>query len=161
VVRLSDRVCVDASAALVWERLARLEDIALWSEPVLAARCEGKNTGVGAERTCDLRGRVTIRERWVAWEEGRSFTYEGIGLPLVARATNTWTVYPEGTRTLLVTDAQVVLRGGLAGRMLEPLVRFQARRLGRRSLAAFKHLVETGSAPAVRHARLPRAPATC
>jgi hypothetical protein len=67
----------------VWARLARLEDIRLWSEAIVDARCEGdRSRGVGAERTCDLRGGITIREHWIAWDEGRSFTYEA---PVPAR----------------------------------------------------------------------------
>jgi hypothetical protein len=59
-------------------------------------------------------------------------------------------------RTLLTSEATVVLRGGRLGRLAQPLGRLQSRRLGRRSLAAFKHLVAEGSPPRVRHARLPR-----
>lgn len=97
----------------------------------------------------------------MAWEEGRSFTYDGVGVPLVARARNTWSVHAEGERTLLVSAAQVVLKGGPVRRLLEPLLSRQIRRVGRRSLAAFKHLVETGQAASVPHARLAPAPTGC
>ena len=123
MIRLSGSVCIDAPSEDVWARLARLEDIRLWSEAVLDARCEGAvSRGVGAERTCDLRGGVRIKERWLAWNEGRSFTYEGVGIPLVARARNEWTVQAEGDRTLLGSRAEVVLKGGRFGRLLEPIV---------------------------------------
>jgi hypothetical protein len=59
-----------------WEALARLalqrirEDIQLWSEAVIQARCEGPITqGVGAEHICELAGNRIITERWMAWEE--------------------------------------------------------------------------------------------
>jgi hypothetical protein len=147
----------------VWARLARLEDIRLWSEAVLDARCEGAlSRGVGAERTCDLRGGITITERWLAWDEGRSFTYEGMGIPLVARARNTWSVQPEGDRTLLTSQAEVVLKCGLLGKLLlEPLVAWQSKRIGRRTLAALKYLVEHGEPPTTKHARSPRAASAC
>jgi hypothetical protein len=142
--------------------LARLEDIQLWSEAVLDARCEGAlSHGVGAERTCDLRGGVTIRERWLAWDEGRSFTYEGLGIPLVARARNEWTVEPEGDQTLLISQAEVELKGGRLGGLLEPIVALQANRIGPRTLAAFKYLVEHGEPPPVKHAKLPRVATAC
>ncbi len=145
VLALRSSVCIDAPLKKVWARLARLEDIRLWSEAIAEARCaEGRRHGVGAERTCRLRGDIVIRERWVAWDEGRSFTYDGVGVPLVARARNTWSVHAEGDRTLLVSEAQVVLKGGPVGRLLEPLLSCQIRGMGRRSLAAFKYLVETG-----------------
>jgi hypothetical protein len=99
-------------------------------------------------------GGITIQERWLAWEEGRSFTYEGVGVPFVSRARNTWTVRPEGERTLLTSEAEVVLRGGRLGRLLEPLVARQIRRAGERSLVAFAYLVERGEPARMPHARL-------
>jgi hypothetical protein len=161
-IKLFASVCIDAPAEIVWARLARLEDIRLWSEAVLDARCEGALLqGVGAERTCDLRGGITIRERWLVWDEGRSFTYEGVGIPLVSRARNAWTVQPEEEQTLLMSQAEVVLKGGPLGRLLEPIVARQLNQIGPRTLAAFKYLVEHGEPPQVKHAKLPRVAAAC
>jgi Polyketide cyclase / dehydrase and lipid transport len=161
-ITLVASVCIEAPAESVWARLARLEDIRLWSEAVLDARCEGAfSRGVGAERTCDLRGGVTIRERWLAWNEGRSFTYEGVDIPLVASARNEWTLEPVGDQTLLTSRAELVLKTGALGRLFEPIVAFQLRRIGPRTLAAFKYLVEHGKPPAVKHAKLPRAAVAC
>jgi Polyketide cyclase / dehydrase and lipid transport len=162
VIRLESSVCIEAPAPVVWEALARIEDIRLWSEAVRDSRCEGPiRRGVGAERTCDLAGGITISERWLAWEEGHSFTYEGVGLPLIASARNTWTVHPEGRRTLLTTRAEVIVKGGRAGQLLEPLLRVPLGRMGPRTLAAFKYLVEHGEPPRTRHAKLPAIPAAC
>ena len=84
MIKLFASVCIEAPAESVWAQLAKLEDIQLWSEPVLHARCTGAVAqGVGAERVCELAGNTTITERWVAWDEGRSFTYEGSGIPLL------------------------------------------------------------------------------
>ena len=162
MITLASSVCIEAPVDVVWERLATLEDIQLWSEAVLAARCEGPLTrGVGAERTCDLRGGITIRERWLQWEEGRSFTYEGLGIPLVRRAKNTWTVHAEGAQTLLTSAAEVELKGGALTRPLEPAMAYQLNRVGRRTLASFKYLVEHGQPPSVNHSKLPRVAAAC
>jgi Polyketide cyclase / dehydrase and lipid transport len=162
MISLGSSVCIDAPAALVWNRLARLEDITLWSEAIVDAQCvEGRDRGIGAERTRRLTGGTTVCERWLAWDEGRSFTYEGVGVPLVSRARNTWTVQPEGERTLLTSEAEVSLKGGRLGRLLEPVVAIPIRRTGRRSLAAFKYLVEQGEPPRVRHAKLAPAPSVC
>ena len=161
MITASASVCIDAPALRVWEHLARLEDLRLWSEDVVDARCEGASAGVGAERTCDLRGGITTHERWVAWDEGRSFSYEGSGIPMVTYARNQWTVEPAGDKTLLVSDATVILKGGRVSRLLEPLVRMQIRRVGRRTLAAFAYLVEHGEPPRVRHSRLPRRAVAC
>ena len=62
---------------------------------------------------------------------------------------------------MLITEAEVTLRGERLGRLVGPLVAWQSRRMGRRSLAAFKYLVEHDQPAPVRHARLPIAPATC
>jgi hypothetical protein len=158
----SDSVCIDAPLHAVWERLARLEDIQLWPEAVVAARCDGElSRGVGAQRTCTLVGGLTIKERWLEWEEGRSFTYEGVGVPFVAMARNEWTVHPEGERTLLTSNADVSLKGGLLGRLLAPLLRPQFDRMATRTFAAFKYLVEHAEPPTDKHRRLPAVPATC
>jgi Polyketide cyclase / dehydrase and lipid transport len=162
MINLSASVCIEAPASEVWAGLSKLEDIKAWSETVVDARCEGPiSRGVGAERTCDLIGGITIKERWLAWDEGHSFTYEGVGIPLVAHARNEWTLHPEGERTLLTTKAEVVLKGGVVGSLLEPIAAYQFKRMGPRTLAAFKYLVENGEPPQGKHSRLPRIPVAC
>ena len=162
MINLNASVCIEAPATEVWAGLARLEDIKAWSEAVLDARCEGPTSrGVGAERTCDLRSGIQISERWLAWDEGRSFTYERIGIPLVAHARNEWTLHPEGDKTLLTTKAEVILKGGVFGRLLEPIAASQFKRMGPRTLAAFKFLIEHGEPPQGKHSRLPKIPAAC
>jgi hypothetical protein len=162
MITLRASVCIDAPAPTVWAHLARLAEIVLWSEPIIAARCEGPRTrGVGAERTCTLKGNLTVRERWVAWDEGHSFTYEGFGVPLMHRATNRWSVQAQGAQTLLTSEAELELNGGPLGRMLEPVVGPLARRTAPSALAAFKYLVEHGHPYPGNAADLPRAPALC
>jgi Polyketide cyclase / dehydrase and lipid transport len=162
MLRLSATVWIDAPAAVVWERLARLEDIQLWSEAIRRASCEGPlSRGVGAEWTCEFRGNLVISERWIAWDEGRSFKYEGFGLPFVKRTTHVLSVHPEGeSQALFKTEAEVEFKGGLFGRMLEPIMALTFRRMGSNSLAAFKHLVENGRSYAGKHSDLPWAAAT-
>jgi carbon monoxide dehydrogenase subunit G len=136
MVTVETSVCIDAPVNEVWALLARLEDIRLWSEAVTDAICDGPITeGVGARRTCLLRGGVTISERWVQWDEGHSFTYEGMGIPGVVSARNSWSVAPVGSRTQLRSRAEVQLKGGRLGRLLERLVSRQIRRVGTQTLA--------------------------
>lgn len=91
-IRLLASVCIDAPAERVWARLSRLEDIRLWSEAVLDAHCDGAlSQGVGAERTCDLGGGITIHERWLAAfkylvEHGEPSAVKHAKLPRVATA---------------------------------------------------------------------------
>jgi len=155
-------VCIDAAHDRVWDQLARLEDIQLWSEAIVHARCPpDRAQGIGAERTCRLTGGLVVRERFVAWDEGRSLTYVGSGIPLVARAWNTWAVRPENGQSLVTSEARVELKAGWLGRLLEPLVARQIQRTAGRSLAAFRYLVEHGEPPRVPHARLAPAPSVC
>jgi hypothetical protein len=163
MIKLSTSVCINAPASVVWERLAALEDIQLWSEPVLRATCDGPVArGVGAERTCELAGKLTIKERWIAWDEGRAFKYEGFGIPFVKRASNVWSVHPDGAQqALLVSEAEIELKGGLIGTLLEPAMLARMRRMGAQSLASFKYLVENGHPYKGHHADLPPAPTEC
>jgi hypothetical protein len=74
--------------------LARLEDIRLWSETVQDARCEvGGVRARSGPVTCED---ATIKERCLSWDEGRSFAYEGVGIPLVAQLRSEWTIQAEG-----------------------------------------------------------------
>lgn len=162
MIKFSGSVCIDAPAAAVWNQLARIEDIKLWSEPIRRVTCDGALRGVGARRRCALGGNVVVEERWTAWDEGHSFRYQGCGIPLVKRAVNTWSVTPHSAQqTLLTSEAELELKGGWLGRWLEPLMAFAMRRMAPNSLAAFKYLVEHGRPYEGRHATLPRAAVTC
>jgi hypothetical protein len=162
MIKLVASVCIEAPHDVVWARLAKLEDIQLWSEAIVHAACTGPLAqGVGAERTCELVGKRTIHERWVAWDEGRSFQYEGFGIPLMRRATNRWSVVPHAEQSLVISEAELEIKGGIFGRLLEPILVPIMRRMAPNALAAFKYLVEQGHPYAGRASQLPRVPATC
>jgi hypothetical protein len=162
MIKLFASVCIEAPAEVVWAQLARLEDIQLWSEAVVHARCAGLIAqGVGAERTCELVGNRTIQERWIAWEEGRSFQYEGFGIPMMRRASNRWSVVSQGEQSLLVSEAELELKGGLFGRLLEPMLSPLMQRMAPGALASFKYLIEQGQPYGGRASELPSAPARC
>lgn len=162
MIKISASVCIEAPANIVWAQLAKLEDIQMWSEAVLHARCDGAvSQGVGAKRTCELAGNHIIKEHWVAWDEGRSFTYEGFGVPLMKRAANRWSVIPHGEKSLLTSEAELEIRGGVFGRMLEPILGPLMRRMAPNALAGFKYLVEHRHPYDGKAAELPKAPATC
>ena len=55
----------------------------------------------------------------------------------------------------------MIVKGGRAGQLPEPLLRIQFGRMGPRTLAVFKYLVEHGEPPRTRHAKLPAIPAAC
>jgi hypothetical protein len=71
-------------------------------------------------------------------------------------------VHPKGERrSLLTTEAELELKGGILGRLVEPAMALVFDRMGSNSLAAFKYLVENGHPYQGRHSKLPRAPAVC
>ena len=83
-------------------------------------------------------------------------------MPLVKRARNVWSVHPENERQFLLTpDAEVELKGGYFGRLLQPVMAADFRRMAPSSLAAFEYLVENGHPYQGRHSDLPAAAATC
>jgi hypothetical protein len=41
MIKLFASACIEAPAEVVWAQLAKLEDIQLWSEAVIQARCQG------------------------------------------------------------------------------------------------------------------------
>ncbi len=121
--KLYSSACIDASVKETWKVLSLIENIHLWSEPIETSFCSGDiSRGVGAERTCELKGNITIYEKWIDWDEGKSFTYLGFNLPLTKSAKNTWSVISENGKTLLTSEAEIVLKGGIFGKLIEPLI---------------------------------------
>lgn len=162
MIRMKGSVCIESSASVVWSALADLEKVPLWVEPIREAHCEGDTRrGTGAIRVCKLKGNMTIKEKWVAWDEGKSFTYVAYGMPLIKSAKNTWTVKPENGKTLLTTDAEIEFKWGIFGKLLELALGSGMRRMGPPTLAAFKYWVENGRPYEGKHSSLPVAPAAC
>jgi carbon monoxide dehydrogenase subunit G len=145
--KISGSVCIDAPVASVWAVLSDLESIHVWVAPIKRSRCVSAHTrGTGAVRVCELNRSIAVRETIIDWSEGESFTYTGEGAPLMKRALNRWSVEAHGAQTLVTSFAEVELKGGVWGRLLQPLVALVARRMGSRSLAGLKYLVENGKA---------------
>jgi carbon monoxide dehydrogenase subunit G len=156
MLTMTRSACIDAPVEAVWAVLSDLDAIHVWVDSIRHSSCPEQDRGVGAVRLCELK-QGTIRETILEWDEGRSFTYRGEGAPMMKHATNRWSVEPHGTQTLVTTTAEVVLKGGVFGVLLQPLVKLMAQRMGARSLASLKYLVEHGHA--YRGARRGLAPA--
>lgn len=162
MIKIISSACINANVKDTWSILSQVENINLWSEPVLKSYCSGSIiTGVGVERTCVLKGGIKINEKWVAWEEGKSFTYMGYNIPLTKSAKNTWSVIAQKDKTLLTSEAEIVIKGGYIGRALEPIMLIMAKRMGADAMAAFKYLVEKGKPYRGKHSTLARAPVKC
>lgn len=164
MIKLVNCVGIDASAEAVWKALSDLESVTLWVEPIVEAYCSGDTKrGVGATRACKLKGNMTIREEWIAWDEGNTFTYVGYGMPFIKSAKNTWSVRKssEDGQTLLMSEAEIEFKGGALGKLLEFVMGSAMRRIGPRTLAAFKYWVENGHPFKGRHSSLQIIPVAC
>lgn len=80
---------------------------------------------------------------------------------MMKSATNLWSVEPRGNLTLVTSSAEIVLKGGAFGVVLEPLVRAIAGRVGNQSLASLKYFVEHGHPHSGTARDLLPAPAIC
>ncbi len=162
MIKLNSSACIDATVESTWKILSQIENIDLWSEPIETSFCSGDiSRGIGAERTCELKGNIAIHEKWIEWDEGKSFTYLGFNIPLTKSAKNTWSVISENGKTLLTSEVEIVLKGGIFGKLLEPLMHQMSKRMGANALAAFKYLVENERPYKGKYSSLPRAPITC
>ena len=162
MLKMKGMICIEASKARCWEVLADIENIPQWSEAVITAKSVISGfAGVGAERVCELSNNITIKEKWIEWNEGESYTYVGFNLPLIKFAQNTWSLIEKEGKTYLTTESQVEFKGGVFGRILEPIMKMMSAKMGANALAALKYLIETGEAYEGKHSQLPRPLAIC
>ncbi|MBX7098923.1 MAG: SRPBCC family protein [Myxococcaceae bacterium] len=160
MISMTASVCIDAPVEQVWKVLSELEAIVHWVPAIKRAHCPAERRGLGAARICEL-DQATIVETIEAWDEGRSLRYRGEGAPMMKRASNLWSVEAHGAQTLVTSTAEAELKGGVFGRLLEPLAAVMFRRLGARSLASLKYYVEHGTPFEGRIGTLLPAPSAC
>jgi uncharacterized protein YndB with AHSA1/START domain len=141
MIQVTSSVTIDAPPIAVWAVLSDLESIHHWVDEIEHAHCPGKARGVGAVRVCQMKG-ATTRETIVEWDEGSSFRYRIESAPLIKAATNRWAIEPRGAQTVVTSSVVITLKGGRLGQLLDPLVAVIFERMGLRSLARLKSLVE-------------------
>ncbi len=162
MLKMKGTICIASSKEKSWEVLSDIEKITLWSETVVSAKSVGVlNKGIGAERVCKLNNDITITEKWTDWVEGESFTYQASDLPFVKSAKNTWSLVEENGKTYLTTESQVVFKGGIFGRLIQPVMRVAFKKMGANALAALKYLIENGHPYKGEYSSLPRPMAVC
>ena len=160
MLKLTASACIDAPVERVWGVLSELTAIQYWVGAIQHSYCPGQQRGVGAVRICELR-QARIEETILEWNEGHSFKYRGVGAPMIATATNSWSVAAHGDQTLVTSVAEATLKGGVLGRALELLAKPMFARLGAQSLASLKYYVEQGKPFAGRTRDLVPAPGAC
>jgi len=161
-MKLKLSACIEAPKDKVWETLSDITNVNLWVDPILSAHCKSdQQTGIGTVRVCRLKGNMTVTEKWIEWIEGDSYTYQANGMPLIKSAKNKWTVDTVNGKSLLTTESEVHMKSGLLALLLVPIMYFASRRMGSDSLAAIKHLIETGQPYQGKFSKLPRVPVIC
>jgi hypothetical protein len=150
-VELTGEIVVGAPAHAVWAELGeRFGHIGEWAAPIAASSLDGEPR-VGAVRTCHTArfGPVApgvITERLTAFDPAAmAFAYEAVGgMPgFVRRASNRWSVHPQGERRCLVrTHATLELRGPAV--LLSFFLKWRLHTGGARVLDELRYRIEHG-----------------
>ncbi len=144
---LVQQVAIDASKEKVWEVLADFSGVANWAPTISESRSTTEaNGGVDAERSCEHEKMGTIYERIVAWDEGRSLSYDVIeGLPFPMKSLNNiWEVRTHGDGALVTLTMDFGMKLGPLGFLPALMARRPMRKEMRLSLAGLKQYAETG-----------------
>ncbi len=163
-MKLKATACIEASKEKTWEYLSDVSNINLWVDSIATSPCEGTRTrGIGTVRVCGLQGGKTAKEEFIAWNEGNSYTYQAleIPVPIMKQAKNTWSVTSVNGKTLLTAEPEVVLKGGVFGKLLGLIMRPMIQKEMTQVLASFKYLVENGKPYEGKVSDLSRAPVAC
>lgn len=158
MLHIETTIDIDAPVDEVWRRLAKLDDVQNWVRSVKKSYYSSDQTeGIGAERTCEVQGFGTLREKIVEWRDGESLAYTAEGMPsVVKRAQNTWRLEPiDARRTRVRSRIDLETRYGVFGTLMGRLMmRPQMTRLMKEATASFKDFVEQ-STPATEVAPSP------
>jgi len=145
--KLVRQVVINASKENVWEVLADFSGVANWAPTILESRSTTEaNGGVGAERTCKHVTIGNIEGRIIAWEDGRSLSYDvikGLAFPIKS-LNNTWTVNSAGDNAIVSVTMDFRMGLGPLGVLPALMARLSMRKGMQVSLAGLKQYVETG-----------------
>ena len=83
---------INAPLDIVWSKISNLADIQNWTETVNESHFHtDTERGMGAGRTCDVKGFGTLVENVISWDENKSFTLSLEGLPFfIQEASGGW-----------------------------------------------------------------------
>jgi len=116
---------IDAPVEFVWGKITDLTDIQNWSATVNEAHYHTNlQRGLGAGRTCDVRGFGTLVENVLDWNENESFRLSLEGLPaFVKDASGGWQLENLGAnRTRATTTIEMQTRFWPVGALMEKLM---------------------------------------
>lgn len=157
LTHLGYEVPVEVSAEKAWEVLARFPDVGDFHPGLIKSSSVGNQTqGVGADRHCELPGKVEVWERIYEWNEGQSYKYDVYKwkkFPLKKMLT-TFGVRKKSTSPQVWIYQAVEYR--LSPAILTPIMKGKLRGALRETLIGYKHFMETDEANADRKALLKR-----
>jgi hypothetical protein len=113
---------IDAPIGIVWSKISNLTDIQNWSATVNKAHYHtDAQRGVGAGRTCDVKGFGTLVENVLEWNENESYRLSLEGLPaFVKDASGGWRLEDLGTnRTRATVTIDMQTRFWPVGALME------------------------------------------
>jgi uncharacterized membrane protein len=155
MLQITRTIDINAPVNDVWKKLAKLDDVENFVDSVTRSvyNTEQKE-GVGASRTCDVKGFGTIVEEIIDWREGEAFTYTVEGMPkMVKHAQSKWLLESKSqSETTVSVTTSIETRYGAFGRLMEKFA--LAPKLGTTltgALRQFKEHVERAQSPAPRN----------
>ena len=116
---------IDAPVEFVWSKISNLTDIQNWSVTVNESHYHtAAQRGLGAGRTCDVKGFGTLVENVLEWKENESFRLSLEGLPaIVKEASGGWRLERLGAnRTSATTTIDMQTRYWPIGMLIEKLM---------------------------------------
>ena len=144
--KVEAQIVIDAPVQKVWEVLADFGGVHRWAPSVTNSYSTSKNNG-GPEgsRHCDIAGFGSVEEYITEWNKGRDFTYDFTGVGPISEGNSTWSVKPQGDKTLVYVDLRYGLRFGPLGALMNVL--FLRRKIEQglvKSLQGLRHYVKSG-----------------
>jgi hypothetical protein len=148
-MRIIAEIVIDKPAAAVWKVVGdQFADAYLWASALRHSEGHGRkiNNQVSDSRTCEVQGLGRTDEKLLDFDPDKfALSYEVTeGFPFfVASGVNRWRLIPEGSRTRVRTEGEIVTRG-VVGLAMGPMMKMQMAGLMRRMLEDLKHYLETG-----------------
>ncbi len=120
--KVEAQIAIGAPVQQVWGVLADFGGICRWAPSTTNSYSTSENnSGPEASRHRDMPGRG-IDEYITEWNEGRDFTYFSAGVGLISNPSTTWSVKPQGNKTLVHTELRYGLRMGPYGALMNALI---------------------------------------
>jgi len=150
MLQITKTIDIDAPVNDVWQKLAKLDDVQNFVDSVTKSYYSSEQKeGVGAERTCEVKGFGTLVEEIVEWKDGETLTYTVEGMPpMVKHAQSNWRLERKShIQTTVTVTSSMETRYGLFGAFMEKFaMKPRITRILEDALSQFKNYVEQAEA---------------